>query len=197
MFETTHLRPHLDELAEKMWTLISFDIDTSADLLQCAKSRLEQHQFRDAGLALNQKVRSEIRNDRIYWLDAAQTDLKSVEKKILAQLESLRHELKQDLRVGLDEVECHYAYYEKGHYYQKHRDTTAHDNKRVFSFVLYLNPDWKNQDGGELVGYEEGHSIFNVKPELGRMILFRSDLEHEVKSTNRGRYSLTGWFRKS
>ena len=62
--------------------------------------------------------------------------------------------------------------------------------------MLYLNEDWKESDGGHLIGYDQDKVIFRVKPELGQMILFRSDLEHEVMPTQRGRFSLTGWFRK-
>jgi len=196
VFETTHLRKHLDELSEKMWTLIPFDKQQSANLLKCAHLRLQSDQFRAAALASTQKVTTEIRNDEIFWLDAKARDLSSVEKDFLNFLESLCAEIKNDLRVSLSESECHFAFYSKGHFYQKHRDTTSLNNKRVFSFVLYLNPDWKNEDGGQLVGYSNEDVLFKILPEMGQLIVFRSDLEHEVKPTLRDRFSLTGWFRK-
>lgn len=195
---------HLDELSEKRWTLINFDQHQSAALLKSAQQRLQNQQFRQAALASTQKVSDsslQIRNDEIFWLDAKSDSLSEAEKAFLHLLETLRFEMKNDLRVALHEVECHFAYYDQGHYYQKHRDTTVQNNKRVFSFVLYLNPEWKDEDGGHLVGYEAAQDseqiLFKIKPELGNMILFHSDLEHEVQPTKRGRFSLTGWFRKS
>jgi SM-20-related protein len=199
VLETTHLRKHLDELSEKMWTLIPFDQVQSSDLLKSAQRRLQNHQFRQAGLAAIQSVSDsslQIRNDEIFWLDSKSHDLSEVEKKTLIFLENLRQEIKNDLRVSLSEFECHFAFYDTGHFYQKHRDITSTNNKRVFSFVLYLNENWKDTDGGHLVGYDQENIIFRIKPELGQMILFRSDLEHEVMPTLRGRFSLTGWFRK-
>lgn len=196
MFETTHLRKHLDELSEKMWTLIPLDIQRCSTLLECAQHRLQNDQFRQAALASTQQVRPEIRNDKIFWLDAKAADLAPAEKEFLLFLDGLRLEIKNDLRVGLSEFECHFAFYDKGHFYQKHRDATSQNNRRVFSFVLYLNPEWTADDGGHLVGYSDQNILFQIKPELGRMILFRSDIEHEVQATLRGRLSLTGWFRK-
>lgn len=196
MFETTDLRTHLDELSEKMWTVISCDRGQSELLLKTAQDRLQKAQFRPAALAATQKVTSQIRNDEIFWLDAKSNNLSGIESDFLDFLEKLRNELKNEMRVSLTEVECHYARYEAGHYYQKHRDTTSQNNKRVFSFVLYLNPNWKNEDGGQLMGYENEKTLFQMQPELGQLILFRSDLEHEVKPTQRDRLSLTGWFRK-
>lgn len=199
MFETTHLRNHLDELSDKMWTLIPFDRAQSLSLLNCAQERLQSQQFRDAGLAAVQNINEStlrIRNDQIFWLDAKSNNLSVSEKKFLAFLEQFQSELKNDLRISLTEVETHFAFYDKGHYYHKHKDTTQNNNKRVISFVLYLNEDWQESDGGHLVGYKDDEVIFRIRPELGKMIVFTSDLEHEVLPTQRGRFSLTGWFRK-
>ena len=197
MFETTHLLPHLDELSEKMWTLISIDPEFCLQLRQSAKQRLEHQLFRQAELALNKKIISEIRNDQIFWLDEKTDSKTPAEEKILHNLQALQSELKTNLRVFLDSFECHYAFYDKGHFYKKHRDTTSHNNKRIFSFVIYLNPNWQPEDGGQLVGYQaDGEVSFEIRPELGHLLLFRSDLEHEVKPTTRERLSLTGWFRQ-
>lgn len=190
---------HLDELAEKMWTLIPFDLTQSSALLKNAQHRLQNQEFRQAGLAAIQNITDsslQIRNDEIYWLDTKCQNLSEDEKRFLNFLETLRQEIKNEMRVSLTEVECHFAFYNEGHYYQKHRDTTSINNKRFFSFVLYLNENWKDSDGGHLVGYDQENVIFRIKPEIGQMIIFRSDLEHEVMPTLRRRFSLTGWFRK-
>lgn len=195
MLETTHLRPHLEELSEKLWTVISVPLETCLQILQQAQQRRQNKQFRPAALAATQKIASQIRNDEIFWLDAKANDLAEVEKKFLNFIEQVREELKNEFRVSLNEVECHYACYEKGHFYQKHRDTTTQNNRRLFTFVLYLNPDWNQADDGQIVGYDEDKVLFKLQPQLGKMLLFRSDLEHEVRPTLRDRISLTGWFR--
>ncbi len=190
---------HLDDLSEKKWTLIPIDQQLCLALHKCAITRLQMHQFRQAGLAAVQNVNDaslKIRNDEIFWLDAKAHELSDIETQTLAFLDNLRLEIKENLRVSLTEFECHFAFYDKGHYYQKHRDTTSANNKRVFSFVLYLNENWQDSDGGQLIGYEQQEVLFQIKPAIGNLILFRSDLEHEVMSTFRGRFSLTGWFRK-
>lgn len=196
MFETTHLRTHIDEISEKMWTLVPCSQKQSEDLLQCALKRMQHGQFRAATLAATRKVTEQIRNDQIFWLDSQQNDLEPAESEFLQCLDSLRQTLQTEFRISLSEIECHYAHYEPGHFYQKHRDTTVQNNHRVFSFVLYLNKDWQSQYGGQLIGYQRQEVAFEIQPELGQMILFRSDLEHEVKITERDRWSLTGWFRK-
>jgi SM-20-related protein len=197
VLETTHLRPHLDELSEKMWTLISIDPSFSLKLQQSAKQRLSERLFRDAELAASKKVVSTIRNDQIFWLDSKAQPLTAIENETLHSLQKMLIEIKENLRVFLDHVECHFAFYDKGHFYRKHRDTTEQNNKRIFSFVLYLNENWKADEGGELVGYgPQQEELFLIQPVLGQMILFRSDLEHEVKPTHRERLSLTGWFRQ-
>ena len=195
MLETTHLRPHFDELSEKKWCVFTIDAGLSLKLQQNAMQRLAKGQFRDAELAATQKVVSTIRNDKIFWLDARLQSLDSTEHQFLQFLETLKTELKQNLRVSLIEVECHYAHYAAGHFYKRHRDITPIENKRIFSFVLYLNPNWQARDGGELICYEANETLFQITPELGRFILFRSDLEHQVNVTQRDRLSLTGWFR--
>ncbi len=195
MLETTHLRRHFDELSEKMWTLIPIDPEISLKLRQNAEVRLKAQQFRPAELAATKKVSTAIRNDQIFWLDAKSPTAADCEIEFLYTLQSIMNALREEMRVSLRYIECHYAFYQKGHYYQKHRDTTSVDNKRIFSFVLYLNENWQIQDGGELVGYDGAETIFTVRPYLGQLIIFRSEIEHEVKITARDRLSLTGWFR--
>ncbi len=195
MLETTHLRTHLDQLAEKKFAVLSVEVETARALLESAKRRLQMHQFRDAMLADVLQATPQVRNDQIFWLDAKLTDLAPIESEILIQLDSVLKSIKQSLFIPVNHCECHYAYYPAGHYYRKHRDTKLSENKRLLSFVLYLNENWNAADGGELVGYEEDKVLFRVLPELGRLIIFRSEVEHEVIRTQRDRFSFTGWFR--
>ncbi|WP_430407005.1 2OG-Fe(II) oxygenase [Fluviicola sp.] len=63
--------------------------------------------------------------------------------------------------------------------------------------VLYLNEDWKKEDGGLLSLYPKAGQQIDISPLGGRMVLFRSDeMEHEVNpSLTRTRNSIAGWLK--
>ena len=66
--------------------------------------------------------------------------------------------------------------------------------------VAYLNPDWSEEDGGELVLYPEKgeQGELRVTPAHGTFVLFLSeDFEHEVLPARRDRLSIAGWFRRN
>jgi SM-20-related protein len=143
----------------------------------------------------------DIRNDLTFWIDRTKLpkSLTGDESKIISNycvfLDKTLNDLKIFFRMSINSFETHFAVYPKGHYYKRHTDQSKQDNKRIFSFVIYLNSDWKDSDGGNLIGYKNEQKIFDCPPKLGTMILFLSSLEHEVRPANRERYSITGWFR--
>jgi SM-20-related protein len=196
VFPANNLDKYFNDLEQQNWTLIPIDIQHAQKLLNSAKTKLYSKRSRSAGITGSSEPVSALRNDRIFWLESNSTQNDETETKTLQQLAELTESLRQYFRASLSEVECHYSVYETGHFYQKHRDITAENNRRFFSFVLYLNKDWNKSDAGELVAYQNSSVLFKVSPQLGSMILFRSDLEHEVLPTNRSRYALTGWIRK-
>ena len=204
MFPANNLEKYFGQLDEKNWTLIPVDQSFAAKLQNSAKTKFEAQSFKAAGISGAEKQVASIRTDSTFWLDTNSetftdndTDNDTdPDKNVIHQLQRLSEQLKNYFRISLTEVECHYAVYEPGQFYKLHRDSTQNTNKRVFSFVIYLNEDWKRSDGGQLVGYEKQNAVFSILPELGKMILFKSDLEHEVLPTERLRYSLTGWFRR-
>ncbi|MEZ6020961.1 MAG: 2OG-Fe(II) oxygenase [Planctomycetota bacterium] len=66
------------------------------------------------------------------------------------------------------------------------------------SSVLYLNPHWTPDAGGELRIFDDAGQaeIATLEPFYGRLVLFLSErIPHEVLPTTRARFSLTGWFR--
>lgn len=199
MFQTTNLILHFEELAEKKWSVLQLDKDFCLDLMASAKNRLTQNNFHQAELAASQKVETHIRNDQIFWLDEQLINNSLSEKKILNELQFLTTQLKEYFRISLNSFEAHYAYYENNHFYKRHKDTTNINNHRIFTFVIYLNPNWTEDDKGEIVGYDDTQQtdkiLFTIQPKLGTMLLFQSQLEHEVTPTRVSRLSLTGWFR--
>jgi SM-20-related protein len=105
--------------------------------------------------------------------------------------------LNRELQLGLFDFECHFAIYPAGTRYGRHLDRFKSDARRALSCVLYLNPDWREADGGQLRLYlDESHSV-DVMPRAGTLVTFLSQrFEHEVLPATRERLSLAGWFRR-
>jgi SM-20-related protein len=137
------------------------------------------------------------RGDRIRWL--AEGGDSDAEAGLVAGLDRLRAELNQRLYLGLADVEAHYACYAAGSGYGVHRDRFRDDDRRVVSLVLYLNPDWRDADGGALRLYLDAARSchHDVAPLGGRLVCFLSaDFEHEVLPATRERLSIAAWLRR-
>lgn len=184
---------NLNEMLETNgWALIEFAPGLAQSLREKAFQHYQNQDFKPAALAQSQN--QQIRNDQIFWLESETHD--PAEKKTLQIITNYMQEIKNYFRLPLTHFECHYACYPASHYYQKHSDQKNHGNKRYFSFVIYLNDHWSDQDGGQLVGYDSSQKeIFRLAPRIGTMILFRSDIIHEVLPSKKERFSLTGWMR--
>ncbi len=135
----------------------------------------------------------EIRNDFVSWIDIQ--SCVSAEINWLSYLSQISQELSHFFRISLNSVETHYAFYPIGHFYHRHSDQKKVKNQRFFSLVLYLNHQWQESDGGHLVGYRNQEIIFKIKPTFADIILFKSDIEHEVLMSHRDRFSVAAWFR--
>ena len=141
-----------------------------------------------------------IRRDKIRWLNARSTP----QAAYLDIMETVRLAVNRALFMGLFSYESHYAVYEPGAFYARHRDAFKGARNRVLSTVFYLNEDWKTgegdlDDGGALAIFSDDEAlvpIIMVPPEMGTLALFLSeDIPHEVLSARRDRYSIAGWFR--
>lgn len=150
---------------------------------------------READHALDRSVR----RDRIRWISGEC----EAERAWLLWAESLRAALNRRLLLGLFSFESHFAHYGPGDFYRRHLDAFRDQpltpvSKRVISVVLYLNRDWKESDGGQLVinDREATTVVQRVTPESGTMAVFLSDcVPHEVLPATRDRHSIAGWFR--
>lgn len=194
MLPANDLLKYFAELSEKNWTLLPIDMNLARQLRKSAETKLQTGSFRTAGIGREAGNVPAIRTDRIHWL-SENAGAGDPDGPALQSLRILTGELREYFRVGATGFECHYAVYEPGQFYRRHRDTAVHDNHRLFSFVIYLNDGWPAGAGGELVGYEGEEELFRISPRLGQMVLFRSDLEHEVLPAREPRFSLTGWVR--
>lgn len=138
---------------------------------------------------------SAIRSDKIYWLDKQHND--PYENEFFVIMDDFVSYLNETCYTGIKSYEFHYALYEKGCFYKKHFDRFRNDDSRIFSMIMYLNNEWKKNDGGELNIYHEDGSQHQISPSGGKSVFFKSDeLEHEVLETNIPRMSITGWLRK-
>jgi SM-20-related protein len=138
-------------------------------------------------------VRAEIRGDETRWLDGAISHPTGI---LLGRLEELRRDLNAQLQLGLFDLELHFARYRAGAAYARHVDRFAGGSRRVLSLVLYLNAEWRREDGGALRLHPGGgEPVIDMLPQAGRLVVFLSDrFEHEVLVTARERFSVTGWF---
>jgi SM-20-related protein len=186
----------LNHLDQKGWLFLQIP-ELWADLLKQAQIINTNSQFRPAGIKTTLSVEQSqlIRNDLIHWLKSDSPI--PAEKAFNEFLNHMMYQIKDYFRIGLDHFEAHYALYPQNHFYRRHSDQKIENNKRQFSFVYYLNPDWKPELGGELVGYvgETSEKQFSTFPNGGTLAVFKSDIEHEVLISQSARFSLTGWMR--
>jgi SM-20-related protein len=148
--------------------------------------------LRKAGIGKeNKQVNEAIRGDSIQWIDKQTTQPPL--QVYLNRLDELRAFLNQSLYLSLKDYEVHLASYPVGAFYKRHLDQFKSDDHRKLSVIVYLNENWKEQEGGQLRMYLKGDSL-DFFPLAGRLVCFRSDLiEHEVLPATRERLSITGW----
>lgn len=186
-----------DSLAEQEFCVIDdfASPELIDELLEAIAFHQEEENFHKAGIGNAHlfTVDKEIRGDYVKWI--YEEDARPATLVYLRGVENLMASLNRLLFLSLKDLECHYAIYPPGTFYEKHLDQFKSTNNRKISFAFYLNKNWQPGDGGELRLYrEEGH--VDVQPVAGRLAIFRSDtVEHEVLVTTKDRYSITGWMR--
>jgi SM-20-related protein len=144
----------------------------------------------DGKLIFNEAIRS----DTIYWLDKKHNN--EYENEFFEKIEAFISYLNQTCYTNIKSYEFHYSLYEVGDFYKKHLDQFSDNSSRQFSLISYLNSDWKINDGGELMVYQQDNNQ-SIAPTQGKTIFFKSnELEHEVLVTNERRMSVTGWLKR-
>jgi len=166
------------------------------DALLSCQGAMADSEYQKAGIgrASNFQHVDAIRTDEISWITGS-----TVEGEIwLSWCEALKTYINKTLFMGLFSFESHFACYDVGAYYKRHVDAFIGQSNRALSLVAYLNEQWQESDGGELVLYtsEDDATGFTVRPEKGTFVIFLSEqFPHEVKTSNRQRHSVAGWFR--
>jgi SM-20-related protein len=133
------------------------------------------------------------RGDKIFWIDNQSDEFS--ERAFLNQINLFIEHLNDTCYTGINAYEFHYALYETGSYYRRHVDQFQNNSDRKFSMIHYLNADWKEDEGGELLIYHENKTD-KIFPEMQKAVFFRSeDCEHEVSRSTRPRMSISGWLK--
>ncbi len=151
--------------------------------------------LKEAGIGNSEKVSYDgaIRSDSIYWLDKKHNN--AFENEFFAQIEEFILYLNQSCYAGITGYEFHYSLYESGDFYLKHLDQFKNNPSRKYSMISYLNSDWQESDGGELLIHQLDNNQ-KISPTQGKTVFFKSDeLVHEVLVTQNTRMSITGWLK--
>ncbi len=186
-----------DQLEDKGYIILPSLLPAElTDSLFNEVAQLNKAEFQDAGIGRDQQNQQNnfVRTDEIRWLNG-ETEAQA---GFLEFMSTLRLELNRRLFLGLFDYECHFAHYAPGDFYKRHLDAFHGKSNRVLSTVVYLNPGWTPNDGGELLMYEQKQRehFLKVTPMYGSCVIFLSErFPHEVLKANRDRYSIAGWFR--
>lgn len=154
-------------------------------------------QFKQAGVGRDKQhaANSTIRRDEISWIESHE----GAQGRWLEFSLQLQRHLNRKLMLGLFSFESHFAHYAPGAFYKTHVDAFKGQANRVLSVVLYLNEDWGDDDGGEMVLYSDSQpnvTLCKVQPTTGTLAVFLSEeFPHEVLPAKRDRYSIAGWYR--
>lgn len=148
-----------------------------------------------AGIGNSEKLSYDgaIRSDSIYWLDKKNNN--AFENEFFLQIEAFISYLNESCYAGITGYEFHYSMYEPGDFYLKHLDQFKNNPSRKYSMISYLNSDWQESDGGELLIHQLNNNQ-KISPTQGKTVFFKSDeLVHEVLITQNTRMSITGWLK--
>jgi SM-20-related protein len=139
-------------------------------------------------------TQQKMRGDKIYWMDKKHDNI--FEQEFLQLAEDFIDRLNNTCYTGINDYEFHYAVYEEGSFYKRHKDQFKNNSNRKYSLISYLNSNWLEEDGGQLVVFQNKTSQ-KIQPHSQTSVFFKSDeMEHEVTMAHRQRMSVTGWLKR-
>jgi SM-20-related protein len=168
-------------------------LDLSNGLEQNIKDLQHDNSMVPAGIGNNTLKDHEqiLRGDKIYWMDKSHDN--KFEQEFLHLVENFIKHLNRTCYTGINSYEFHYAVYEEGSFYKRHKDQFKNNHNRKFSLINYLNKNWLEEDGGQLNIFHTD-VVQHILPEAQTAVFFKSDeIEHEVTLANKERMSITGW----
>ncbi|STZ63088.1 Predicted proline hydroxylase [Moraxella lacunata] len=147
--------------------------------------------YKEAKLAHGERETA-IRGDSIRWIDESCP----VGSAYLGAIDELGRYFNATLYTGIRSSEAHYACYPAGFGYKWHKDNPKGRDERVISAVFYLNDEWGENDGGQITVIDKNEKTHQLLPKANRLIIFDSNLLHQVEITHKTRYSIATWLRR-
>ena len=138
-----------------------------------------------------------VRRTGIAWLDGSSP----AQQAFLDWAEPIRQSLNRALMIGLFEFEACFAVYPEGGFYDRHLDSFEGARNRVMSLVVYLNEDWQDDQGGELViwperaGKADSPAARLLPLGSGAAFMLSETIPHAVEVTHARRYAIAAWWR--
>ncbi len=172
------------------------DDDTYRALRATIQAMHQDGHFKPAKIGQNnlKTINMAIRNDAICWLD--KPGINNAVKTYFVEIEKLCNILNQSLLLGLIDYEAHFAIYQPNNFYKKHIDQFKTTLDRRISCVYYLNNEWSEANGGELLLYNTNEQpLTTIAPEGNRFVCFNSSMVHEVRTAYQLRYSIATWLK--
>ncbi|AKG19289.1 2OG-Fe(II) oxygenase [Moraxella bovoculi] len=148
-------------------------------------------EYRQAHLTHGERE-SAIRGDSIRWIDESCP----VGSAYLGAIDELGRYFNATLYTGIRSSEAHYACYPSGFGYKWHSDNPKGRDERVISAVFYLNDNWTADNGGAITVVDKTGETIQLLPQLNHLVVFDSNLLHQVEITNRTRFSIATWLRR-
>lgn len=148
-------------------------------------------EYRQAHLTHGERE-SAIRGDSIRWIDESCP----VGSAYLGAIDELGRYFNATMYTGIRSSEAHYACYPSGFGYKWHSDNPKGRDERVISAVFYLNDNWTAGNGGAITVVDKTGETIQLLPQLNRLVVFDSNLLHQVEITNRTRFSIATWLRR-
>lgn len=184
------IEPKLDDFIST-GVMVLDEVFDEADLgkLQAESGFVE---YREATLTHGER-QANIRGDSIRWID----DNCPFGTAYLESINQLGRYFNQTLYTGIRRSEAHYACYPAGFGYQWHTDNPKGRDERVISAVFYLNDNWQACDGGAICVIDKQDNTAQLLPQRNRLVLFDSNLLHQVAITHRRRFSIATWLRRN
>ena len=209
VFKRTILTSSTTKMTNRFDLLIDSFLENNIGIDTCFMSKtlsngLQQNivQLQKEGLMIAAGIGNEVvmdakqnmRSDKIYWMDKSHSNI--FEQEFLSQVEDFVEYLNRTCYTGINGYEFHYAVYEAGSGYKRHKDQFKNDSNRKYSLIHYLNVNWEEENGGNLLVYQND-LVQQIHPKSQTAVFFKSDeIEHEVSKSNRSRMSVTGWLKR-
>jgi SM-20-related protein len=142
--------------------------------------------MKPAGIGTDGRRDTTVRGDLTAWLD---------DSPLHPHFTRLMQELNDGGWLGLRGYQVQLACYPgEGAHYARHVDAPPGHLLRRVTGIVYLNPLWRPEHGGQLRLHL--NPVVDVEPKLDRLVVFLSEkVPHEVLPAHAPRYAATAWFR--